>query len=470
MFEKKSDQLFRVVSSADLALTVLSYLAAFWLRNLAFPGEDTDFLYHLYLLPLIIAMWSFFLSFFGAYANPRSFSRLRYVFCIFQAVGTGGALLISLLFFLKIQYISRMVVLTFIGLDIVALSAVRLFVISYFRRSLQRGENHLKVLILGSGNRAMLLAKSLRENTAWGIDIIGHVDVDRSLVGRPVDGSKVIGTIDDIGAILKSNVVDEVILAIPRTMLTNADAIVHACEEEGVKLRIMADVFDIEVARISLAQLGPLHLLTLEPVALDEGKLFVKRLFDLVLSVLVVPFLLPVIAVIALAIKLDSRGPVFFTQERVGLNKRRLRMLKFRSMFVGSEELMAQIEHLNEATGPIFKIKDDPRVTRVGRFIRKTSLDELPQIFNVIRGDMSFVGPRPMSVRDVDLFDRGIQRKRFSVKPGITCIWQISGRSNLPFEKWLELDLQYIENWSLGLDFMILLKTIPVVLRGTGAV
>jgi len=181
------------------------------------------------------------------------------------------------------------------------------------------------------------------------------------------------------------------------------------------------------------------------------------------------PVFLLMMGVMAFAIKINSAGPVFFIQDRVGLNKRRFRMFKFRTMADGSERLQAELESLNEADGPIFKIFDDPRITRVGRFLRRTSLDELPQIFNVIRGEMSLVGPRPMSLRDVNLFDRSIQRKRFSVKPGITCLWQISGRSNLPFSKWLELDLLYIEHWSLWLDLQILLKTIPAVLRGVGA-
>ena len=145
-------------------------------------------------------------------------------------------------------------------------------------------------------------------------------------------------------------------------------------------------------------------------------------------------------------------------------------MFKFRSMYVDAEERLKEIEHLNEADGPIFKIKDDPRTTRVGRFIRKTSIDELPQLINVLRGEMSLVGPRPMSLRDVDRFDRGIQRKRFSVQPGLTCLWQISGRSDLPFEKWLELDLEYITNWNFWLDVQILFKTIPAVLKSRGAV
>jgi exopolysaccharide biosynthesis polyprenyl glycosylphosphotransferase len=274
----------------------------------------------------------------------------------------------------------------------------------------------------------------------------------------------------DIEQILKSNIVDEVIIAIPRSMLTDAEPMAQACEEEGIKLRFMADVFNLEVVRTKLIKLGNIPILSLEPVAQDELKLMIKRCIDMVLVLLSLPLVLPLMAIIAITIKLYSPGPVFFVQPRVGLKKRLFPMLKFRSMYLDAEERLKEIEHLNEAEGPIFKMKDDPRVTRVGRLLRRTSLDELPQLINVLRGEMSLVGPRPMSIRDVDLFDRGIQRKRFSVKPGISCIWQISGRSNLPFSKWLELDLQYIDNWSLWLDFMILIKTIPAVLFSRGAV
>jgi exopolysaccharide biosynthesis polyprenyl glycosylphosphotransferase len=245
--------------------------------------------------------------------------------------------------------------------------------------------------------------------------------------------------------------------------------VASVCEEEGVKLRLMADVFDVDVAHMDLVEFGRIPLLTLEPVFQEEWKLLVKRMIDLALVLLAAPVVLPVIALVAIAIKLDSPGPVFFRQDRVGLNRRRFRMLKFRSMVTGADRMQAQLEHLNEAEGPIFKIRKDPRITRVGQILRRTSLDELPQILHVLRGEMSLVGPRPMSLRDVNLFDRGIQRKRFSVKPGLTCLWQISGRSNLPFSKWLELDLQYIKQWSLGLDLKILFRTIPVVLKGTGA-
>ncbi len=298
---------------------------------------------------------------------------------------------------------------------------------------------------------------------------MGHLDPDPERVGQSISGAPVIGTIADISQCLKKYVVDEVIIAIPRSLLTDAEPIAYACEEEGIKLRFMADVFSLQAARVSLAQVGNIPLLTLEPVAQDKNTLFVKRIFDLVVTSLAMPVVLPVIGLIAIAVKLDSPGPAFFIQERVGLRKHLFPMYKFRSMYEDAEEKMKEIEHLNEAEGPIFKMTNDPRVTKVGKFIRKTSLDELPQLFNVLMGDMSLVGPRPMSIRDVDLFDKGIQRKRFSVKPGITCLWQVSGRSSLPFSDWLRLDLEYIENWSLWLDLKILLKTIPAVLNSKGA-
>jgi lipopolysaccharide/colanic/teichoic acid biosynthesis glycosyltransferase len=186
---------------------------------------------------------------------------------------------------------------------------------------------------------------------------------------------------------------------------------------------------------------------------------------SLALLVLLAPLLLAV----ALLINLTSPGPIFFGQERVGLNKRRFKIYKFRTMIPNAERIQEELLHLNEMKGPAFKIKNDPRVTPIGRILRKTSIDELPQLFNVLKGDMSLVGPRAMSVRDYQLFNEDWQRRRFSVPPGITCLWQINGRNLIPFEQWMELDMQYIDKWSLWLDLKILARTIPAVLRGSGA-
>jgi exopolysaccharide biosynthesis polyprenyl glycosylphosphotransferase len=198
------------------------------------------------------------------------------------------------------------------------------------------------------------------------------------------------------------------------------------------------------------------------------GHLF-KRTLDVSLSLLAMLLLSPLFLLATLIVKLTSPGPGFFVQERVGLNKRRFRLYKFRTMVADAAERQREIEHLNEASGAVFKIRNDPRLTPVGKFLRKTSIDELPQLFNVLKGDMSLVGPRPLPVRDYQGFDQDWQRRRFCVRPGITCLWQINGRSSTPFEKWMELDMEYIDHWSLGLDLKILAKTIPAVIKGAGA-
>jgi exopolysaccharide biosynthesis polyprenyl glycosylphosphotransferase len=470
MLTEKSSRVRNIIILADLSITTLVFLLAFWIRNMFGRDDPADFLSHVALLPLVLAVWSFFLSYFGAYRNPRESSHFDYVWAVGRTVAGGLVVLLTLLFLVKIKYVSRAIVLMFACLDFLGLLLIRFWFVWYFRRSLRNGETHLKILIIGTGSRASRLSKVLRGNTEWGLHILGHLDPDEALVGETIGDAKVLGTVDDISTVLKSHVVDEVILAIPRSMIGDVEKIAHSCEEEGVRFSVMADVFDVRVARMKLVEFGGLPLLVLYPVARDEWKDMVKRFIDLAISLALMPVVLLVTAGIVIAVKLDSPGPVFFVQQRVGLNKRCFPMFKFRTMFMGSDRRLKEIEHLNEAAGPIFKIANDPRITGMGKFLRRTSLDELPQVFNVVRGEMSLVGPRPMSIRDVELFDKGIQRKRFSVKPGITCLWQVSGRSLLPFSKWLELDLYYITNWSLGLDFKILLKTIPAVVRGTGAV
>lgn len=470
MFEEKTQRLHRSTTIIDFLLTIASFTFAYWLHYRSTPETAVNLWNHFALLPFIISIWSIFLNRFGAYRSLRMTTMYDYALAVCKAVIAGLVLLFTVLFMLNIQYVSRQVVAIFALVNVTLLVGVRIGNMLYFRRSLKQGEKFHQVLIIGTGNRAQRLARELRDHTEWGIKIIGYLDPDHTRTGMQLDGATVLGDVNAITEILKDHVIDEVILATPRAMIPDVDRIAQSCEEEGVTLRMMADVFEVHVARMRLVELGSIPLLTLEAVAQDEWTLTVKRMIDLTAALLMMPVLLPLMAVIAIAVKLDSKGPALFVQERVGLNKRRFPMFKFRTMCVGSEAMLKDIEHLNEAEGPIFKIKNDPRITRVGKFLRKSSLDEVPQILNIVRGEMSFVGPRPMSVRDVDLFDRGIQRKRFSVKPGITCLWQVSGRSELPFSKWLELDLEYIKNWSLTLDLKILLKTIPVVLKGTGAV
>ncbi len=228
-------------------------------------------------------------------------------------------------------------------------------------------------------------------------------------------------------------------------------------------------MFNLRLARAVTGEIGSAPILSLHAAPRKDWQSMVKTLMDCIGATVLLIVLAPLLAVIALLVKITSPGDVLFIQDRVGYNKRLFKMFKFRTMVPDAEALQSSLENLNEAGGPVFKIKDDPRITKIGKFLRKTSLDELPQLFNVLLGDLSLVGPRPLPLRDFEKFEELWFNRRFSVKPGITCLWQISGRSETSFEQWIEQDLEYIDQWSLRLDLRILFKTIPVVLRGTGA-
>jgi exopolysaccharide biosynthesis polyprenyl glycosylphosphotransferase len=273
-----------------------------------------------------------------------------------------------------------------------------------------------------------------------------------------------------LDSIMRQHAVDEVLVALPPKRYGSlVEKIVSRCEEEGIIVRVRTEMFELQTAKAYADDLEGLPVLTIRSGPQDDWRLAAKRVIDALGSLALLVMLAPLFALVALLIKLDSPGPIFFTQERIGLNKRRFAMLKFRTMVSGAEEQQATLEDLNEAEGPVFKIRNDPRITLIGKFLRRFSIDELPQLINVLRGDMSLVGPRPLPVRDVERIDVASHKRRFSIKPGLTCLWQVNGRSNIGFEEWVRLDLQYIDQWSLGLDILILLKTIPAVFKGPGA-
>jgi exopolysaccharide biosynthesis polyprenyl glycosylphosphotransferase len=262
---------------------------------------------------------------------------------------------------------------------------------------------------------------------------------------------------------------DEVVIALPiRSCYSAIHDVIQVCERVGVRAKYLADVFPASLAKLRFEDSRAFPTVAMA-IAPEDGRLLVKRLMDITGSIVALVVLAPVMLTAALAIKLTSPGPAIFAQERFGLNKRRFRMYKFRTMIVDAEAHQSALEPLNEASGPAFKIRNDPRITPIGRLFRKTSIDELPQFFNVLRGEMSLVGPRPLPVRDVGRFTTAALMRRFSVRPGLTCLWQIQGRSELGFDEWIRLDLEYIDRWSLALDLLILARTVPAVLRGAGA-
>jgi exopolysaccharide biosynthesis polyprenyl glycosylphosphotransferase len=300
----------------------------------------------------------------------------------------------------------------------------------------------------------------------WGFQLAGFVlDDDAGPAGVP---GPVLGRLSELGAVLTSHVVDEVFFALGRHRMDSVAQAIGICEELGVGAKVYADFFQQRIARVEVEDLDGAPMLSFTTVPGDPLALLAKRAFDVAVSGAAVALLSPLLLAVSLAIVVDSPGPVLFRQRRVGRNGREFWLYKFRSMRADAEAHLARLRDQNEADGPVFKMRNDPRITRVGRFLRKTSIDELPQFWNVLRGDMSVVGPRPPIPSEVREYHRW-QRRRLSMRPGITCIWQISGRSDVKFDRWMELDLQYIDNWSFWDDLKIVFKTIPVVLIGKGA-
>ncbi|HEX4769549.1 MAG TPA: sugar transferase [Bryobacteraceae bacterium] len=328
------------------------------------------------------------------------------------------------------------------------------------------------VLVVGTNQRALAYAHLLRNRPELGFNVVGFVD--QGWAGShavQAAGFRVVTDLDSFLDYLRRNVVDEVIICLPlQSQYARALEVAAISAEQGIATRILGNVFDLGTRVTKREFFDSPELITIAPAPRTPHMgVSVKRVFDFTVSLLLLIVIAPVFALTALAIRLTSKGPVFFKQERLGLNKRPFRMIKFRTMQPDAEARQKEIEQLNETGGPAFKLRNDPRITRVGAILRKLSIDELPQLINVLAGQMSLVGPRPLPVRDCEKFSEDWQRRRFSVRPGISCLWQVSGRSTIAFQQWMELDMEYIDRWSFWLDLNILARTIPAVLTGQGA-
>jgi len=348
----------------------------------------------------------------------------------------------------------------------------RLVLRAVLARVRRHGRNLRNVLIVGTNPRAVRFAERIDAERELGYQVTGFADdAWEGLDGFRQGGRELVAGLEDVPAFLRTHVVDEVVIALP-VIASHARvaAILAACEEQGIIARLLSDtLFAFKLAHATTEDFHDETVITVSRGAMAGWHLELKRLIDVVLSAVLLVVLSPLLLLVAAWIKLADPGPVLFVQERVGLNKRPFRLYKFRTMVPDAEARLAEVEHLNEVDGAAFKLRSDPRITKLGRFLRRTSIDELPQLLNVLRGDMSLVGPRPLPFRDFRAFQDDAHRRRFTVRPGITGLWQVSGRSNVSFDRWMELDLSYIDHWSLLLDLKILARTVGVVLRGTGA-
>lgn len=327
------------------------------------------------------------------------------------------------------------------------------------------------MLILGTNPRAVEFGRRISANRARGYRLLGFVDDDWPGIGALEKANfQVVSDYAGLAEYLRRNVVDEVAIYLPfGSFYRHSSEVASLCQQHGITMRFNSDIFGLKTTRWRAEEFEGDQYITTYTNSSELGPRTAKRMLDVFIAAFALLILLPILIAAAIAIKLTSPGPILFLQERIGVNKRRFKIFKFRTMVPNAEKLMSVLENQNEVTGPVFKIKNDPRITPIGKFLRRTSIDELPQLLNVLIGDMSLVGPRPLPVRDYEGFNEDWQRRRFSVKPGITCLWQVNGRSTISFDQWMLLDLQYMDEWSLWLDLKILAKTVPAVFRGAGA-
>jgi exopolysaccharide biosynthesis polyprenyl glycosylphosphotransferase len=415
-------------------------------------------------------LWHAVFSAFALYQSKRLDRRVKEAVDVLKATLAGTILIAILATWWHIQMISPLFIVSFFLISSSIAVASRVLLRSLLGWARRHGRNLREVVIVGTNPRAVGFARTI-EKPERGYRLAGFVDQDWDGIAEfRASGYPLIADFEDFPNLLRERVIDEVALALPmRSFHSQASRVADQCEEQGIIVRQVVNLFDLRLAKARSDELETDAVVTIYSSAIESWAVVIKRMLDITVSLAALTLLAPVYFITSVLIKLGSPGPVFFAQDRLGLSKRKFRIYKFRTMVADAEKKQAELERRNEADGPVFKIKNDPRITPVGRVLRKFSVDELPQFFNVLRGDMSLVGPRPLPVRDYRGFDQDGQRRRFSVRPGITCLWQVNGRSNVPFDQWMDLDMQYIEHWSLWLDVKILAKTIPAVLRGTGA-
>jgi exopolysaccharide biosynthesis polyprenyl glycosylphosphotransferase len=408
----------------------------------------------------------------GLYESKRMSTKLAEIIDALKAtsLSTACLALISAFFSLKTMITPFFLSLFWLTLS-VAVVASRLFMRYWLAGVRRRGHNLHHILILGTNSRAIEFAKRIEASPEQGYRLLGFVDDDWDQMDAFIStGFNLTCGYAGLAEFLRRNVVDEVAIYLPlRSFYEHAAQMAALCEQHGIIMRFDSDLFNLKIAKPRTTVFGEEPQLAAHGAPVEGNAVFLKRAIDLIVSSAVLIAMAPLLLAIAVLIRLTSPGPILFGQVRIGRNKRRFTMYKFRSMVPDAERIQEELLHLNEMSGPVFKMRNDPRVTPIGRILRKTSIDELPQLFNVMRGEMSLVGPRALSVRDYQLFNQDWQRRRFSVPPGITCLWQIHGRNSIPFERWMELDMQYIDKWSLWLDLKILARTIPAVFRGLGA-
>jgi exopolysaccharide biosynthesis polyprenyl glycosylphosphotransferase len=476
MLKEKARAVALGVMIGDLVLTGISVPLAYVVRHVVLPrllpawfrAPLWPIQEYLFLLLLVLPLWGVLLYAAGFYRSHRTAPLVEEIWGAIKVSFGGTAILALLVFGLKLEFVSRFFLAVFglVNFTLLATEKVALRLLSRWVRA--RGLNFRTVLLVGTGQKAAQIGDFVEAHPYWGFRVIGYLDDDNGGEIRRAGRWPCLGKITDLESVLISEVVDELIFVIEKGRLAEYEEALVVAERHGVRAHVSLDIFPHVLARPVLEEMDGVAMLSFTTTPAKPLELVAKRGIDVAVAAAGLLVTLPIQAIAAVLIKLTSSGPVFFRQVRCGLNGRHFTLLKFRTMSAGAEERLNEVSHLNEMSPPVFKVSKDPRLTSVGRLLRRLSIDELPQLWNVILGDMSLVGPRPPLPEEVARYEPW-QRRRLSMKPGLTCLWQVSGRSNLDFDRWMALDLKYIDTWSPMLDLKILLKTVPAVLSGRGA-
>ncbi len=471
MFKDFFRYLRQISIISDVFTTLSSFIAAYFVRLSILKiipfGAPTELVDYCELVLVIIFLWWWIFSLQGTYSSGRFTSLRQEVKIAFQTTFLGTLILLSGAFLLKLYFPPRSLIVIFAGVNFSFLTLEKTaiyYLVAYLRK---KGYHRKPVIIVGTGGKAQEFIDSVKDNPSEELEIVGFIDGAGMRIGDKIYGAKILGRFQDLKKILHRHPVDEVIFAVSEKKFKIGEMI-RLCEEEGVTVSVITDFPVGSKTHVQLRMVHSLPLLTLSRVPYSPWQLFLKRIMDIVGSGWGLIILSPLFLIIAALVKFTSPGPVFYEWRVVGFNKRLFKSWKFRTMVENADEVKNELWDKNEMKGPVFKMKKDPRVTRIGRVLRKFCLDELPQLYSVLKGDMSLVGPRPPLVGEVNRFESW-HRRKLSLKPGLTCLWQANGRNEISdFDEWAKLDLEYIDNWSLWLDLKIFFKTVYVVLSGSG--
>jgi exopolysaccharide biosynthesis polyprenyl glycosylphosphotransferase len=466
----------RIAQICDFGTAFISFILAYYFSTLLhkirpsfFPPEDEIRMSYIFLILLISIVYEILFDQQKAYSYQRFTSLLREYAIVIKVCFTGFLVSIAVLYLFGLKEIPRTILFVYF------IVSLMLFIVEksllFYAASLIRikGRNRKRVILIGTGTRARKFISTVKNNFNWGLDIVGLLTGDTENIGKEVLGLKILDHYNNIECILKTINPEEIIITISTKRFDQIRDVLEICEREGVSVRLNSDFFGNITKNVTIDNVFGLSIISFNMVKQPELEIFIKRIIDIAGSIIAIILFSPFMIIAAFGIWFSAGRPILYNWNVIGQNKKPFRSWKFRTMICGADKKKEELLMENEMDGPVFKIKDDPRILPFGRWMRRWSIDETPQLFSVLMGHMSLVGPRPAFPHELDKYESW-HRRRFSVKPGITCLWQVQGRNIISnFDKWVKLDLEYIDNWSLLLDIKILLKTIPTVLFGRGA-